>query len=1067
MKIQAGGNQSSRPEQLQDNFSFGSALEDFISVVFVPDRNIAFQITADVLEIYMQESRATATVHHHLIRFKMNNKKHIVDFDACSTLNEHEDTQLYGAIFPDELTNEAIKDSESYKEYYAIASRAEPPKTKASVKKKQAGSDKTKIPPTAKGKRLKTSAKAAKPAKKKQPAKTSKAKGLTVLSEVALTVNEGTCGKLGVPDVPTYESDDEQISWKSSDEEDDDDDNDDDDDDNDDVDDDADNQDDDGQDDNVQEYDGQDDEGQYDDNEQTDSDNDGDGVNVEGEELDEEKTNEEDEANELYKDVNVNLEGRDAEMTDAPCTIVQTTHVIEDTHRTNNTLDKDLEELARQEFDTGFSKDQHVDETTQHHDWFHKPTKPPTPDRDWNKTSPAAHGPIQPWISNLAQKEDTRDLFYELTDTPLDFSAFMMNRLKVDTLTPELLAGLTFKLIKGSYKSLVELEYFFEEVYKETTDQLDWNNPKGRYKVVRHRYSNPMIQPELEGSTQGYPLDSIEVLRFYTSAGNPVKEILLKLNLPDHRSILTDSKEYIKMVMELTGPKITKSLWKAHEGPSIAGQETLLSNGFTTSKGQITIYSLVGQFCDVDLEVAFWKPSCHIRDLKGNDLLTGYRGTYLYSITLQVTTSLNPICLMAKASSSQAWLWHLHEVGESSSRHVDSSNMHTLEHPLEQVLGNPSQPVRTRRQLDIDGEMCMFALTVSQAEPKNIKEAMADHAWIETMHEELHQFERPNVWELVDKPYCKNVINMKWLWKNKCDKENTVIRNKARLATKGYRHEEGIDFKESFALVARLEAVRIFIACAAHKSFPVYQMDVKTTFLNGPLKEEVYVNQPDGFVDTHHPDKVYRLKKALYGLKQSPRAWYDELSKFLVSKGFSKGLHIHLSSRGIFINQAKYAQKILKKHGMTSCNSIGKSMATKSLDADLSGTPVDQTKYHSMVGSLMYLITSTPDIVHATCYCARYQARPTEKHLKEVKRIFRSLKNTIHMGLWYPKDTGFELSDFSDSDHACCHDTCKSTSGGIQFLGGDKLVSWLSKKHDYTSMSTAKAEYVSLSACCA
>nr|GEV18323.1 uncharacterized mitochondrial protein AtMg00810-like [Tanacetum cinerariifolium] len=142
-------------------------------------------------------------------------------------------------------------------------------------------------------------------------------------------------------------------------------------------------------------------------------------------------------------------------------------------------------------------------------------------------------------------------------------------------------------------------------------------------------------------------------------------------------------------------------------------------------------------------------------------------------------------------------------------------------------------------------------------------------------------------------------------------------------------------------------------------------------------------------------------------------------------------------------------------------------MATKHLDADLSGTPVDQTKYQSMVGTLMYLTASRPDIVHATCYCARYQAKPTAKHLTAVKRIFWYLKDTINMGLWYSKDTGFELTAFSDSDHAGCLDSHKSTSGGIQFLGGDKLVSWSSKKQDCAFMSSAEAEYVSLSVCCA
>nr|GEV62093.1 retrovirus-related Pol polyprotein from transposon TNT 1-94 [Tanacetum cinerariifolium] len=370
---------------------------------------------------------------------------------------------------------------------------------------------------------------------------------------------------------------------------------------------------------------------------------------------------------------------------------------------------------------------------------------------------------------------------------------------------------------------------------------------------------------------------------------------------------------------------------------------------------------------------------------------------------------------------------------------------------------------------------------------------MADSAWIESMQEELHQFNRLDVWELVDKPLCKNVINMKRLWKNKRDEENIVIRNKSHLMAKGYAQKEGVDFKESFAPVARLEAIRLFIAYAAHKSFTVYQMDVKTAFLYGPLKEEVYVNQPDGFVDPYHPDKVYRLKKALYGLKQAPREWYDELSNFLVSKGFSKGsidptlfitkhrgdillvqiyvddiifgIQIHQPPHGIFINQAKYAQEILIKHGMTSCDSVGTPMGIKHLDADLSETPIDQMKYQSMVGALMYLTTSRPDIVHATCYCACYQAKPTKKHLIAVKRIFRYLKYTIHMGIWYPKDTGFELTSFLDSDHAGCLDSRKSTSGGIQFIGGDKLVSWSSKKQDCTSMSSVEAKYVSLSAC--
>ncbi|GJR02042.1 retrovirus-related pol polyprotein from transposon TNT 1-94 [Tanacetum coccineum] len=273
---------------------------------------------------------------------------------------------------------------------------------------------------------------------------------------------------------------------------------------------------------------------------------------------------------------------------------------------------------------------------------------------------------------------------------------------------------------------------------------------------------------------------------------------------------------------------------------------------------------------------------------------------------------------------------------------------------------------------------------------------------------------------------------------NKKDEDNTIIRNKARLVAKGYRQEEGNDFEESFTPVACLEAVWIYIAYDAHKSFLIYQMDVKTTFLNGPLKEE-----------------------------QAPRAWYDELLTILISKGFTKGLQIHQSLRGIFINQSKYALEICKIFGMNKCDSIGTPMATKpKLDADLSGTPVDQTRYRSMIGSLMYLTSSKHDLVQALCHYAHYQARPTEKHLKEVKRIFRYLKNTINMGLCYLKDSGFELTAFSDAGHAGCLDTRKSTSKGIQFLD-DKLVSWMSKKQDCTAMSIAEAEYVALSASCA
>ncbi|GJW60675.1 retrovirus-related pol polyprotein from transposon TNT 1-94 [Tanacetum coccineum] len=364
------------------------------------------------------------------------------------------------------------------------------------------------------------------------------------------------------------------------------------------------------------------------------------------------------------------------------------------------------------------------------------------------------------------------------------------------------------------------------------------------------------------------------------------------------------------------------------------------------------------------------------------------------------------------------------------------------------------------------------------------------------------------------------------IYKVKLDEYGNILKNKARLVAKGYRQEEGLDFEESFAPVARLEAIRIFLANAASKNMTVYQMDVKTAFLNGELKEEVYVSQPEGFVDPDRPHHVYRLKKALYGLKQAPRAWYDTLSKFLLAQGFSKGvvdptlfiqktgkhtLHVQIyvddiifastdpkdcdrfsnemsskfqmsmmgqisfflglqisqNPRGIFINQSKYANEILKKFDLHKSDPVDTPMVERTkLDEDLSGIPVDQTQYRSMIGSLMYLTASRPDLVFAVCMCARYQSKPTKKHLEAVKRVFRYLQGSINMGLWYPKDTAMALTAYADADHAGCQDTRRSTSGSAQFLG-DKLVSWSSKKQTSTSISSTEAEYIAMSGCCA
>ncbi|KAJ9564691.1 hypothetical protein OSB04_000657 [Centaurea solstitialis] len=440
----------------------------------------------------------------------------------------------------------------------------------------------------------------------------------------------------------------------------------------------------------------------------------------------------------------------------------------------------------------------------------------------------------------------------------------------------------------------------------------------------------------------------------------------------------------------------------------------------------------------------------------------------------------------------------------------------TKDHPIDQVLGNPSSGIKTRRQ---SGNVCLYVNFISENEPKEIDDALRDPAWVSAMQEELAEFIRNNVWLLVPRPRKRTIIGSKWIFRNKLDEIGTIIRNKARLVAQGYRQEEGIDYDETFAPVARLEAIRLFLAFAAHMNFKVYQMDIKNAFLNGKLNEEVYVAQPPGFVDPKFPDHVYKLNKALYGLKQAPRAWYDTLSTFLLSKGFVRGkidstlflkkypkhillvqiyvddiifgstnpklcekfellmkseykmsmmgeltfflgLQIKQSEKGIFINQGKYVHEMLKKFDLTSCTPMKTPMAPPlTLDKDSKGKSVDVTLYRGMIGSLLYLTASRPDIMYSTCLCARYQAEPKESHLTAVKRIFRYLKGTPNLGLWYSKDSGFDLTAYSDSDFAGCKIDRKSTTGGCHLLGG-KLVSWTSKKQNSVSTSTAEAEYV-------
>ncbi|KAI3827539.1 hypothetical protein L1987_01616 [Smallanthus sonchifolius] len=388
------------------------------------------------------------------------------------------------------------------------------------------------------------------------------------------------------------------------------------------------------------------------------------------------------------------------------------------------------------------------------------------------------------------------------------------------------------------------------------------------------------------------------------------------------------------------------------------------------------------------------------------------------------------------------------------------------EHPLENIIGQVHQGVLTRSKSH-EANICLFSCFLSQVEPKKIDRALKHSSWIEAMQEE-----------------------------NKQDERGGVVKNKARLVAQGYTQEEGIDYDEVFAPVARLEAILIFLAYAASKNFMIYQMDVKSAFLYGKNGEEVYVKQPPGFVDPAHPNQVFKLDKALYGLHQAPRAWYETLSGYLLSNNFRRcaidqtlfikdeggeillvqiyiddiifgsirkklckefeilmhskfemssmgelnfflGLQVKQVPNGIFISQSIYVKSILERFKMANCSSARTPMQVHhQMTLDKDGQDTDQHQYRAMIGSLMYLTASRLDIMFEVCLYARFQAALKIHIFKLSRDFFRYLKGAPRLGLWYSKNDKFNL-----------------------------LISWQCKKQTCVSTSTVEAECIAASSC--
>lgn len=424
---------------------------------------------------------------------------------------------------------------------------------------------------------------------------------------------------------------------------------------------------------------------------------------------------------------------------------------------------------------------------------------------------------------------------------------------------------------------------------------------------------------------------------------------------------------------------------------------------------------------------------------------------------------------------------------------------------------------------EAEAELAM-ALFLSHGDPVQFTEASKEEKWMEAMRSEIQSIEKNDTWDLVRLPAEAKRIGVKWVFKTKLNEDGKVDKYKARLVVKGYAQEEGIDYDEVFAPVARWDTIRILLAVSAQRGWKVYQLDVKSAFLYGELKEVVYVDQPEGFVKKGEEDKVYRLKKALYGLKQAPRAWFSRIEGYFKQAGFNRSSHDHTlfikregerqimvsiyvddlifagnddslleefkqsmkqefemtdlglmrfflgvevrqTPDGIHLCQKKYAMEVLERFKMADCNSVKNPIVPGAkLSKEGGGEEADATLYKQLVGCLMYLTVTRPDMMYVVCLLSRFMAKPREEHMLAAKRALRYLKGTLELGIFYKRGAELKVEAYTDSDYAGDVDDRKSTSGYVFLLSG-AAVCWSSRKQEVVTLSSTEAEYVAATAC--
>lgn len=445
----------------------------------------------------------------------------------------------------------------------------------------------------------------------------------------------------------------------------------------------------------------------------------------------------------------------------------------------------------------------------------------------------------------------------------------------------------------------------------------------------------------------------------------------------------------------------------------------------------------------------------------------------------------------------------------------------------ENSTGRPRR-MRTIQDLyentEVIDDVSMFCL-LSDTTYLSFEEASKEEKWRQAMDEEIRAIKRNDTWELASLPAGQKTIGVKWIFKEKKNAEGVVEKYKARLVAKGYAQRHGVDYEEVFAPVARMETIRFLVSFAAQKNWRIFQLDVKSAFLNGVLDNDVFIEQPKGYVVKGEEGKVLKLKRALYGLKQAPRAWYSRIDAYFREKGFARcpheyalyvkmdkngdslfvclyvddliftgnnpslfevfkkdmarefemtdiglmsfylGLEVKQSDNGIFIGQEAYVKDVLDRFNMLNSKPVDTpiEVGTKLCKND-EGEKIDPTLFKSLVGCLRYLTCTRPDILFSVGIVSRYMEAPTVTHLKAAKRILRYLKGTVDYGLFYSSSEEFQLIGYSDSDFAGDLDDRKSTTGFVFFMGSN-AISWSSKKQAIVTLSSCEAEYVAVTAC--